>query len=291
MSKSRQIEVVFKKGLVDFANVAAVLLEQRLYKTLSLHKAAVAGVPVLPSLLLVERNDDIIRERIEIWGLPVMLRMDYSSLPKRKPLGGLPLYTVNSVFGSSKFLWKKRLYPLLQRNVMRISDIYSVGVLLENTSDVATIEVVGPGFDASDLRLGSAAPQEYLQTDLRRSRTLEHQVIEQETYKIERTRRLEKIQKFELYVEYVNERHKLLSSLDSFSQSSLKKSLSKVVPKKYSTIPKASLQSLLEYCRVLQKCVVRNLPVSTSYVASFSLVRDLGDCPSNPFKKQLFIAL
>lgn len=271
-----QIEVVLKRGLVDSNDVATVLLNQSLYKTLSLHEAAIAGVPVLPSLLLIERNDDIVQKRIETWGLPVMLRMDYSTLPKMKPLGGLPLYTMNAVLGTSKFLWREHLYPLLQRNVSRFLDVYSVGALFESTSNIATLEIVGPGFDASDLRLGFTSPQEFLRINLTRSRIIEQRVIAPTEYKKERSRRLKKIKKFLQYVENVNEKYELLSSLDSFSQSTIVKKQSQVVPQKYSTLPRESLLDLLGHCRVLQKRVIRNLPTSSSYVASLSLVKDIG---------------
>ena len=273
---AKQIGVVLKSGLVDCQDVRSLLLERRLYKTLSLYQASIAGVPVLPSLLLLERNDDIVLKRAEIWGFPVMLRMDYSSMPEEKPLGGIPIHTMSAVLGTSKFLWKKNLWPLLQRNVSRFLDIYSVGALFESTSDVVTIEIVGPGFDASDLRLGFTSPQEFLRVDLQRSTIIQQHIMEPTEYNKERSRRIEKINKFLHYVDYVNKEHELLPSLDSFSQSALDKTKSQLVPGEYSTLSRDSVQTLIAYCRTLQERVLRNLPTSPSYVASLSLVKEIG---------------
>lgn len=273
---AKQIEVILKSGLVDSDDIGSLLLERRLYKTLSLYEASIVGVPVLPSLLLLERNDDIVRKRTEIWGLPVMLRMDYSSLPEKKPLGGIPIYTMSTVLGTSKFLWKKNLYPLIQRNVSRFLDIYSVGALFEGTSDIVTLEIVGPGFDASDLRLGFTNPQEFLRIDLKRSRIIEQHIMEATEYKKERSRRKERINQFLHYIEYVNNKYELLPSLDSFSQSAPDKTKSQIVPEKYSALSHDSVQTLLGYCRIMQKRVIKNLPSSQSYVASLSFVKEIG---------------
>ena len=273
--RGSRLSVVSNSGRLSASDALRVLRERRLYKSLSLHTADAVGVPVLSSVLLLDPSDELLSTCLDAVGLPVMLRMDYSSLPSQKPLGGVPIYTPEAVSATAEHLWQLRLYPLFQTHVSRFLDLYSVGAVLTHDSSVALIEVVGPGFDASDLRLGFSDPHEWFRVDLVSSRVIEHGVASSDAYSRDRARRLLRIAKWRRYVELVNQTHQLLWSLDVID-SAVSASDKQLLPLHYVSLPRILLNSVIGYCRLLGRSAIQSLPSSPDYVASFSFTKHTG---------------
>jgi hypothetical protein len=63
------------------------------------------------------------------------------------------------------------------------SDLYSVGLNVWPGEDLV-VEVVSPGFDASDLKRGHATPHERLRISRTSGRTIEHTVISAPAYEV-----------------------------------------------------------------------------------------------------------
>ena len=98
----------------------------------------------------------------------------------------------------------KRLFRLgrivmLLEPASRYADLYSINVLLSDNEQQALIEIVGPGFDATDLKRGEVSPHEviYLEVKDKRvsNRVLSRKIIDNESYKSSVSIRLAKIGK------------------------------------------------------------------------------------------------
>ncbi len=269
------VVVLTKGGGLGEKAIPDFLREHSFFKTLSLYHAMKAGIPVLRTALLVERNAPAMSSLVKTLGLPLMVRMDYASLPRRKPLGGIPLHSMSAIVGVAEFLWSHQLYPLLQDHVDRLSDIYSAGASFESDTDAVVIELVGPGFDASDLRLGSYVPLEFLSVDLRNGRVVERRTIDAEAYREERRRRILKIGQLRAYTRFVNKHHSLSPSLEAYA-GGMERSGEDAVPLEYSPLSVNDLANLVVHLRKLREGVLGEMPRSIRSVASLSLVRNRG---------------
>src|SRR5258708_3655771 len=74
------------------------LRSERLYKTLSWLLARAAGINVPASLLLLAGRRDATAGFAEKCGRPLMTGRDYRKPPPRKPIGGIPLYELDTVY-------------------------------------------------------------------------------------------------------------------------------------------------------------------------------------------------
>jgi len=72
--------------------LATLLRTQHLYKSLSLLLANIAGINIPPSLLLLSLRPELIEAFAGVWGTPLMIRVDFTSRSKAKPIGGIPIY-------------------------------------------------------------------------------------------------------------------------------------------------------------------------------------------------------
>jgi hypothetical protein len=273
--ESGQVWVASRDGRLADADAVRVVRSNRLYKTLTLHEAAAAGVPVLRSLLLLERNDVVLADWIAEVGLPVMLRMDYGVLPDAKPLGGVPLCSWPAIATVTQRLWAANLYPLFQSHVSRFSDVYSVGAHIERPTRTVEIEVVGRGFDAGDLRLGWAVPHESLRVDLEHGRVLQYRLISAAHYSQERDRRLARIRKWQRYSELANQQHRLLTAREMVDLDGAEVD-QQLVPERYTPLPRALIASVTYYCELLRSVVLDRLPESRIFVGSFSFTESVG---------------
>jgi len=258
-------------------NDVEFLKSRRLYKALSLLTAMRAGIPAPPSLLLLAAKEDAINDVIAKWGLPVMVRVDFSSRPHAKALGGIPLQSHASVMKVCRSILADGCYPLLHPHISRFDDVYSAGIgVLEDNSEVH-IEVVGPGFDASDLRLGEGVPHERLTVAPLTLRVLGRDSITAENYSRARERRLAKISRLLEYEAYVQRRGSLLPSLESLPVHQAKGDHDlPSVPAGYAPLPPELLSSLLGITARVCTELVPELPVTKQLVASLSYVADRG---------------
>ncbi len=253
------------------------LRENGVFKTLSLLEAARAGLSIPPTVLLFDRTYALMRDVVSRWSLPMMIRMDYRVFPKLKPLGGIPICSLAAVESVSEFLFSEHLYPVLHPHIDRFTDVFSAGILLTRASSEVQIEIVGRGFDASDLRLGTAIPHESFAYDIHDDSISNRRQIPPEYYLQERTARAKRVVQFQRYVDYANHEGRLLSSVEQFSASPREiAKAAKAIPERFTPLGRREIQSLAGFALGLKLDVLPKLPSSESFVASFSLVPERG---------------
>ncbi len=259
----------------DAAVESTYLSAQGLLKSVSLLCALRAGINVPPTLLALHLRWEPIARVAQAWGYPVMVRMDYAHLPRRKPLGGIPLFNPRRVKDVCNQLLRRGLVPILHPNIDRFRDIYSAGVLLSTGTDQARVEIVGRGFDAADLRLGKSVPHEGFTIDLGNGRIVDRNVISTDLYGRARRERIATISRLQQYANYANSVGRLLSSLTSFRPSRSQFAFH-TVPTEYVPIPGGPVTELLSAAQIIQRHVLRSLPPSPVFVMSLSYMPDAG---------------
>jgi hypothetical protein len=275
MSRTQFLVASNRTALGADARTGDFLRNRRLFKTLSLHEARAEDVPVPPTLLLVEPNLDILRRFAEGHEGTVMVRMDYSELTGPKPLGGIALFTHAARSRVSAYLFARNFSPLFHPNIDRFLDRYSVGLLLSTRSTEGMVEVVGPGFDASDLRLGTSVPHESISVDLAAAAVLKRSVISESGYALERSARIRTAKRFRAYTKFANKTGRLLSSLDLLAHTA--QSVEEPhIPLSYSPMPNTILSKLLDIGMRIRWRVINRLPESEELVASLSFVPKRG---------------
>lgn len=252
-------------------DVLKLLRSERLYKSLSLLLGLAAGLTVPASLLLLGESDDAIASFAHKWATPLMIRMDYRTRPPRKPIGGIPLYRLQTMKEVTKYLLGQMCLPLFQTFLDRFSDVFSVGVLLTRESNLAEVEVVGRGFDAADLRLGKAIPHETLQIDLVNGSSARLGRISDDAYRRARANRMNTIQQLQAYREFANRSGQLLSDLNSFSASPVSRA-GVEIPTEYEEMSELLARDLARIAARVKSDVIDALPPSDTYVASLSFV-------------------
>ena len=262
--------------LADHSSLKDLLTSQRLYKSLSLLLADRAGINIPASLLLLAARPDVIASFISEWGYPLMIRVDYRSRPSAKPLGGIPLYQLDTMNRVCERIFAGGCLPLFQNDLDRFKDVYSSGVLLSNENDTAEVEAVGSGFDAGDLRLGKIIPHETISLDLTRGTAERRRVISDEVYARERSVRASLVKKLTSYISFANQSAMLLSDLNNLDLSSYSVDLEIQIPLHYERMPTELLSELLQIARTVKTIVLRDLPQSNIYVASLSYLTGVG---------------
>ena len=203
-----------------------------------------------------------------------MVRMDYSSLRKNKPLGGVALSSVPAILEVSEFLFARKFFPMFHPHLSRFDDEYSAGVLLELESDIAEIKLVGKAFDASDLRFGKSVPHERITLNLATGRRISRTTIAHATYERERISRGIRRNAYLDYEKYANAKRRLATSLAQFQDQGLK--LPVDIPAVYEPISSRALGQLRNLSAAIHKLALRRLPASAKFVASLSLLPKTG---------------
>lgn len=254
----------------DGDGTADLLKSQRLFKTLSLVLAKAAGVNVPPSLLLLDISRDLITDFAQKRGCPLMIRLDYRQSPDQKPLGGVPLRSLETMYRVCEYLFKRKCLPLFHPDLDRFKDVYSAGVTLTSGSYEAEIEVVGKGFDAGDLRLGKAIPHERIAVDLLDGALKRLGTISDADYQRERTSRIERVGRLKAYIDFANRSATLATDLGIFNPKAPFDDFSARIPPKYEKIPSTILRRLVEIAQTIRLSVIQGLPSSEAFVASLS---------------------
>jgi hypothetical protein len=251
-----------------------VLRSRHLYKTLSLLLARRVGVPILPTLLLVDDNPSALEKFGEAYGWPLMIRMDFSNLPKRKTLGGIPLRSLLIAQHVNRFLFDQKCVPLYHPHLDRFKDSHSCGVLLSHRSSEAQIEVVGQGFDASDLRLGNTTPHETIAADILDGCFRRTSQVSPQQYSQQRKERSDRIKSFIRYIDHANNYGELLPDLKRFDcvDEHTPRMAVRRLPKAYSPLEPAAIRELCDLSCRIHSTVMPALPKSEHCVASFSRV-------------------
>lgn len=272
MTKIGKITYAYNGEVFSDAGISIdVLSNKHLYKTLSLLCASRAHIHTLPTLLLLEPRYELVEKVGELWGWPLMIRLDYSIFPKQKPLGGIPVYTFDAAKRISDFLFSINCFPLFHKHADRFEDEYSVGVLIEPKAHMVQAEVVGKGFDAGDLRLGKSRPHEVFSLDMLDSRIRQDASFDADSYKFDADQRKTYACKLSKYVRYVNEQCQLLPEIEGIEHFDVSNCNMDFSPPDTYTPLKPSLKvSLLKTVEAVYYEVVNQLPPSQVYVASFS---------------------
>lgn len=236
-----------------------------------------SGLRVPPSLLLLDSDMGAIDAFVTDWSLPVMVRMDYSTLPRRKTLGGIPLYGLEAIKRISAFLFDQSCLPLFHPELARLENEFSVGILVSKNAKTAKLDIVGKGFDAGDLRLGWANPHQSFDVDLLNDNLTPLGRISDKDYRVERIQRLERRARLSRYADFANENGKLLHTLDGLkvTESEITKHEA-AIPEAYGAIPLFHLKELAKIAGILSFEVVGQLPPSKEFVGSLSYLRGHG---------------
>lgn len=253
------------------------LVDQRCYKTLSLRLAASSGIAVPRSVLLLKNSADALEWVWRNWDTPLIMRVDYSALPRNKVLGGIAISSSETLRRLSDWLFRQSYYPLVHSFLDRFRNIHSAGALIARDSVEASIEVVGTGFDASDLRLGTCPPHEAFEVDLCTGHTFAHRQPSAQQYAASREGRIQSIARLQAYTRFVNAEGYLLSDLHDVEVSDEDKvSATALVPTKYAVLPESYRRALVQSCKRLRDDVIPILPRSATYAASFSYFEEFG---------------
>ncbi|MEM1535390.1 MAG: hypothetical protein QXO56_02655 [Candidatus Pacearchaeota archaeon] len=251
--------------------------ENKFYKILSLAAALKTKLQIPSTVLLLKENKKNLEEICNFLNLPLMVRVEYKSFPNKKVLGGIPLFSKEIVKKVSSFLLENGYFPIFHPNIERLEDQYSAGILIEPKNKIILVEIVGKGFDASDLRLGQASPHEQFIIDpIFYFKIKDRQVISSKVYTQERKRRLIKLNKLDMYVKYANREGKLLASLDDLEEFAGSRHRSYHIPRKYEPLPTAIQRELLNISKILYEWTINLVPPSKSFVASLSYISNIG---------------
>jgi len=276
-TESTSVVVVQRNRVLKDESIQTQLLDSKgLFKTLSLLLASRVGLTTIPVALFLDMDYAYLERLWSEWERPLMVRMDYSRLPEPKDLGGILIDRIKSLRGICAYLTRKGCFPMISPKSDRFENINSIGVLLDDTTYKATIEAVGKGFDAGDLRLGKTIPHEIIKADFLEGAIENRHVISEATYMTERNRRSRYLSALRDYARYANETGKLLSSLDRFIRGCNTEDLSSLIPEEYQPLTASSLRRIMDICFVLRENVLAGLPKSDKYVVSLSLVPDHG---------------
>lgn len=256
----------------------SILRGKKLYKSLSIVEAQRANVAILPTLVLGEMNRPALDKVMEKWGLPLTVRMDYSELRSGKPLGGIPIQSREMCEKVSAFLFQKGFIPMFHPFVDRFKNISSIGATLVNGESEVIVEVVGEGFDASDLRLGESNPHQIISLDIEDESVLSNRLISADSYQKFRADRMIQRRRFERYIEYANLKGELLPVITELgNEESQGDSLGlSALPERYKPLPRSLTKELIVQLSNVYYHVLPKVPYSGRYVASHSYLKGRG---------------
>lgn len=251
-----------------------LLRDRGLFKMLSIVLCSQYGLSVPNTALLLDRRKQQFFASIGNWSRPHIYRVEYTTRPDSKVLGGVPIQNQKIASQLTSSLFKSGYYPLVHSYLDRFQNSYSAGVLLSSDSSDAFFEIVGPGFDAGDLRLGLSNPHEVFSVNLRTSVIHEDWTIPQEQYVRSRQARCDRIARLSAYFKYVNSHAILLPELPKASVRAMSSSLGDLLPpKSYEPIPKTMMNRLIHIAESVRRTIIPQLPSSKSYAVSLSYVK------------------
>lgn len=125
---------------------------------LHLHKL---GCPVLKSCLLTDLQDSEMYKTIirHIGSSKATLRFQYTEPENAPRRGGNCIKISQSVI---KQFWNERYILWLMEGTNRLSDLYAININYNEMIDKITFEIVGRGFDASDINRGDITPHQII---------------------------------------------------------------------------------------------------------------------------------
>jgi hypothetical protein len=128
----------------------------------------------------------------------LLVRHDRDPEISQPPRGGY-LIPVHSLHRELKAFFDQNRVVMLQEPLSPYNDLYSCNAILSRYSSVASLEIVGPGFDASDLNRGDTTPHEGWtipcepNSDMNMASARRSLLVDNQTYRESVRRRLIKI--------------------------------------------------------------------------------------------------
>ncbi len=177
---------------------AAVALElfpgcHKIRSWLALH---LLGLPTLAGVVLSapeEASWQSVREFSADRSLTrLMVRSDQARETGVYPRGGYLIDLVNLELELAPLFASGRTVVLLEPR-SPLDDLYSMGINAWPEDPIITIEIVGPGFDASDLKRGEFSPHERLKIARTDRQPIAHDLIASDTYRVSWQERLNKV--------------------------------------------------------------------------------------------------
>lgn len=144
-----------------------VILGEHLYKVQTYLKLAELGCPVLPSALLMDKRAleetslQVLREHVG--GSYCSLRYQYK-IPSPKPLRGGNKALIQK--DELEKHWKEELILWPVEHVDRVKNRYGINILYRPSNQKIVYEIVGQGFDGTDINKGDISPHQVIQINL-----------------------------------------------------------------------------------------------------------------------------
>jgi hypothetical protein len=246
------------------------LIKNSYYKSYSLFMANNNNINILDTLILTSVDSvDVLEEYLNCLSEPIMLRMDYASLSDSKYIGGIPVYTLSALKKICLFLFNNGYIPVLQPYPDRFRNLYGISCLVSNNNDELTIEVVGNGFDAGDLRLGLSKPHEEIVYDCNDWEILSKEIISSDEYLNSKVKRELYSGKMEAYIKYVNSKYELLKNINNFKEGDIRK-----LNDNYSPVTRQIIDEAAFLSNVMRMKILPLLPFSQDYIISFSVLEN-----------------
>jgi len=132
-------------------------------KVASMFELCHMGLPILDTIVVTRWTDEDAKEMVSyiaLRGWPqVMVRSDQNPETPNSPRGGR-LFELNTLSSVVANILSAGRIAILMEPANKYDNLYGVNVLLESHTGQALLEIVGPGFDATDLNRGDISPHE-----------------------------------------------------------------------------------------------------------------------------------
>jgi hypothetical protein len=252
-------------------------------KIASIYEICQLGLPILPTLVLRAWNDAValrVHNFVHRHGWSrVMIRSDRKPEVPNSPRGGF-LFDLGLIPGVTRDLLARDRIVLVIEPANKYDNLYGINVLFDTHSGEVLLEVVGPGFDATDINRGDISPHEHIILSTK-SETITPRVIRKQSvttakYLESVSQRLAKIGQEVLLREGPGRCSSEEVDLEKIGENFLQREgLSLLHRSSYTPLPRNYLLKLVSYIRDLPW----RLPSSgkdARYVISLSILNDPG---------------
>jgi hypothetical protein len=250
-------------------------------KVASIYELRQLGLPTLNGIVVTAWNNAVARQvsdYIAKQGWPqIMVRSDKRPETLDNPRGGY-LFDIHSLPEVLAPLFAAGRIVILLEPANRYDNLYGINALFSSGSDEVVLEVVGPGFDVTDINRGDLSPHERIDIAIRnervRARVLRRTQVTQAEYEDSVFHRLTKIGREVLSRQGIAKEWSTHSTdLKTVGWDFLQESgYSLLNRSQYKPLPDAYLVRLVGYLRDLPWRIAET-GADTHYATSVSLLR------------------
>lgn len=239
------------------------------------------GLPVLEGIIVTkwsERTREYVAFFLKNKGWrKVLIRSDKRPETDRTIRGG---YLINSeaVFSETQRLLSIGRIVLLLEPADRYENLYGINTLISSEDSFALLEIVGPGFDVTDLNRGEISPHERIFLEVKDDHVTEHilnrEIVDRFRYSDTVKARMRKIAKDAIAKQWIEGKDYSKSELETIGRKyleSLERMLLLESDKQYDPLPAPYLKRLLSYIRDLP-WQLPTLGMERFYVISSSVI-------------------